>query len=338
MKNFIKRLSWFKKVSIILILIFFVFFLLSFGRVFDREDINYGVTFSKKQATDLGFDWKEVYTAMLDDLGVRHLRLAAYWDEVEPENNQFFWDDLDWQITEAGKRDVEIVLAVGGRLPRWPECHIPNWAEEMSKEQREEETLDYITESVLRYKNDLSIVAWQVENEPFLANFGECPPLDASFLDREIELVRSLDDRKIIVTDSGELSIWVPAAKRADIFGTTMYRKTYSNLTRSYVTYPIEPSFFKVKRNLAKIFAKPEKWIVIELQAEPWGPRPFQYLSAEERSRTMDYEKFVDMIEFSRQTGFEEFYLWGVEWWYWEKQTQNNPSIWDEAKKLFDRP
>ena len=44
---------------------------------------------------------------------------------------------------------------------------------------------------------------------------------------------------------------------------------------------------------------------------------------------------FVEMMEFSRQTGFEEFYLWGVEWWYWEKETQNNPRIWNKAKELM---
>ena len=273
---------------------------------------------------------------ILDDLGAKNLRLSAYWDEIESLNNNFYWDDLDWQIEEASKRDAQIILAVGGRLPRWPECHIPNWAENVSKEEREKETLYYIEMVVNRYKDNENIIAWQIENEPFLANFGECPELDPDFLDKEIELVKSLDMRQIVITDSGELSAWVPAAKRADIFGTTMYRKTYSNLLKAYVSYPIEPSFFKVKRNLAKLFAKPDKWIVIELQAEPWGPKPFQYLSPEERAKTMDYDKFVEMMEFSRQTGFEEFYLWGVEWWYWEKINQNNPQIWNEAKLLFN--
>ncbi|MDA3839496.1 MAG: cellulase family glycosylhydrolase [Patescibacteria group bacterium] len=335
MLKIFKKLSWFKKISITLIIIFFVFFLLSLSRVYEKHELKYGLTFSQKQAIDLGLDWKELFVAMLDDLGVKNLRLSAYWNEIESINNNFYWDDLDWQIEEASKRDAQIILAVGGRLPRWPECHIPSWAESLSKDKRETETLSYIELTIKRYKDNKNIVAWQIENEPFLSNFGECPDIDPAFLDREIELVRSIDSRQIVVTDSGELSVWVPAAKRADIFGTTMYRKTYSNLLQAYVSYPIEPSFFRVKRNLAKIFARPDKWIVIELQAEPWGPQPFQYLSPEERARTMDYDKFVEMMEFSRQTGFEEFYLWGVEWWYWEKINQNNPQIWNEAKTLF---
>ena len=337
MLKIFKRWSWFKKVSIILILVFFVFFALSFSRIYEKHELKYGLTFSQKQAIDLGLDWKELYILILDDLRAENLRLSAYWDEIESLDNNFYWDDLDWQIEEASKRDARIILAVGGRLPRWPECHIPVWAESISKEEREKETLYYIEMVVNRYKDNKNIIAWQVENEPFLSNFGECPDLDSDFLDKEIELVKSLDGRQIVVTDSGELSVWVPAAKRADIFGTTMYRKTYSSLLRAYVSYPIEPSFFRVKRNLAKLFARPDKWIVIELQAEPWGPEPFQNLSPEERARTMDYDKFVEMMEFSRQTGFEEFYLWGVEWWYWEKINQNNSQIWDEAKLLFRR-
>jgi hypothetical protein len=309
--------------------------ILSRGHVYKEHELEYGATFSQKQAIDLGLDWREVYVAMLDDLGVKKLRLPAYWDEVETKSDRFFWDDLDWQIAEASRRNVDIILAVGGRLPRWPECHFPEWTNTYSKNEREEKILNYIKKTVERYKDKQNIVAWQVENEPFLTHFGECPKLDKSFLDAEIALVKSLDNRKVIVTDSGELSIWVPAAKRADIFGTTMYRDTYSSHLKRYIHYPITPGFFRLKKNLTRIFAQPGDWIVIELQAEPWGPKPFQYLSKEERSKTMDLEKFQDIIKFSAKTGFKEFYLWGVEWWYWEKETQNNSGLWEEARKLF---
>lgn len=309
--------------------------ILSRGHVYKKHELEYGATFSQKQALDLGLDWKKVYLAMLDDLGVKKLRLPAYWDEIEKSEDVFYWDDLDWQITEAGRRNMEIILAVGGRLPRWPECHFPAWTNKFSKEEREKKILEYIEKTIKRYKDQKNIVFWQVENEPFLTHFGECPKLDKAFLETEIALVRSLDNRKIIVTDSGELSIWVPAAKRADVFGTTMYRDTYSSHLKRYIHYPITPGFFRFKKNLTRIFAQPEGWIVIELQGEPWGPKPFQYLSKEERGQTMNLVKFKEMIEFSAQTGFKEFYLWGVEWWYWEKETQNNPYLWEEAKKLF---
>lgn len=336
-KSMLKAIKRFKIIFSIIIVVVFFAMVLSIGKIYSKKEIEYGVTFSKKQAISLGLDWKETFVQMLDDLGVKKLRLAAYWDEIESSNDIFEYQDLDWQIEEAGKRNVEIILAVGGRLPRWPECHFPFWIENLSKEQREKETLFYIEKTILKYKDNKNIYAWQIENEPFLSQFGICPELDPKFLDQEISLVKRIDTRPIIVTDSGELSVWIPAAKRADIFGTTMYRDTYSEHLKAYVHYPIEPGFFRFKKNIAKLFARPSDWVVIELQGEPWGPKPFQDLSQEERDKTMDLQKFKEMIQFSSQTGFREFYFWGVEWWYWEKTVKNNPAIWEEAKKLYHK-
>jgi len=265
------------------------------------------------------------------------LRLSAYWDEVEPQRDVFFYDDLDWQLQQAAQRGVEVVLAVGGRLPRWPECHFPGWADELPKAQREQEIISYITQTVTRYKDNDTIAFWQVENEPFLPHFGDCPKLDASFLDTEIAVVRSLDERPIVITDSGELSLWVPAARRADIFGTTMYRDTYSSHLNRYIHYPLSPGFFRFKANLTEFFSqpKPHDMIVIELQAEPWGPKPYYELTKAESGRTMNLEKFQAILEYGRQAGFKEFYLWGVEWWYWEREVNGDPAVWNTAKELF---
>lgn len=350
------KIKWIKKVFFLLVVILILVFLLSRGHVYEKNELEYGITFSKKQAQSLNLDWRQVYLATLEDLAIKKLRLPAYWSEVEPSFNEYYWDDLDWQVDQASQRGVEIILAVGGRLPRWPECHFPdwveslgytekpanisdrafiNWSEELTKQKRHDEILNYTARVINRYKDKQNIIAWQVENEPFLAHFGDCPKLDKDFLDQEIALVRRLDSRPIVVTDSGELSIWVLAARRADIFGTTMYRDTYSKQLNRYIHYPITPGFFRLKKNITGFFAKPDKWIVIELQAEPWGPEPYQNLSKEERDRTMNLEKFKEIIEFSSKTGFKEFYFWGVEYWYWEKSVNNNNEMWEEAKKLF---
>ncbi len=327
-------ISRFKNIIIFFIILLFLIFLLSRGYVYEKQDLEYGITFSKKQAEELGLNWQETFRALLD-LGVKKLRLPAYWNEIEISQDEFNWDDLDWQLEQADKRGVEIILAVGGRLPRWPECHFPDWASKLTKSKREQKILEYIEKVVLHYIGNPVIVAWQIENEPFLSHFGDCPEFSSKFLDKEIALVRSFDDRPIVITDSGELSIWIPAARRADIFGTTMYRDTYSRVLKRYIHYPIRPGFFRFKKNITSIFAHPDKWIVIELQAEPWGPIPFQNLSKEERDKTMNLEKFKAILEFARQAGFREFYLWGAEWWYWEKTVNGDDSLWKEAKMLF---
>jgi hypothetical protein len=111
------------------------------------------------------------------------------------------------------------------KTPRWPECHIPEWAKLQSKEEQQAAILDFLKEIVARYDSSKAIVRWQVENEPFFP-FGECPWVDKEFLKKEVALVKSLDskNRPVVVTDSGEGSLWIQAAKIGDIAGTTMYK------------------------------------------------------------------------------------------------------------------
>jgi len=305
--------------------------------IYNKDELSYGVSFSPRLVRGMGLNWQAAYLAVLDELYVRKLRLMAYWDETENKEGVFNFDDLDWQINEADRRSAKVILAVGARLPRWPECHFPDWAENLVEQKKEQATMKYIQQVVERYRNQENIIAWQVENEPFLPHFGECPPLDKTFLDKEIALVRSLDERPIIITDSGELSFWVPAAERADIFGTSIYRNTYSYHFQSYIHYPLAPWFFRLKANLTEFFSmpKPSDMIVIELQAEPWGPTAYYQLTKDERERTMDVEKFKDILEFARRSGFQEFYLWGAEYWYWEKEVNGDSGMWEEAKTLF---
>ncbi len=58
----------FKKLVLILIIFLFLIFILSRGHVYNRDQLTYGITFSKKQATNLGFDWQRMYLSILDDL------------------------------------------------------------------------------------------------------------------------------------------------------------------------------------------------------------------------------------------------------------------------------
>ena len=295
---------------------------------------NFGVTFSKIQAEDLGLDWEATYKAVLDDLSVSLLRIPAYWTEIEPEDNEFDFEWLDWMLEEADSRETGVILVVGKKLPRWPECHEPYWVSEEEKEVKEMRILNYITMVVNRYKNDSVIMAWQVENEPFL-DFGLCPKLDVDFLDREIELVRSLSDKPVIITDSGEFGFWFRAHKRGDIFGSTLYRTVWNKYIGQF-TYPIPPAFFRLKRGAMEHFYGEKPMVIIELQAEPWGPRLIQYLSLEEQFESMNPDEFREVLEYIKGTGFDTFYFWGVEWWYWLKTEKNMPEMWDIAKEAIN--
>jgi hypothetical protein len=318
-------------IIILIILIFVGYFFVGKGKPAER--VEWGVTFSKKAAIGLEMDWQETFLAILNELEVKKIRLIAYWDEIEKEQGIYDFTELDWQINQVEKTGGEIILAVGRRLPRWPECFEPDWAKELSEEERQEKILAFISETITHYKDRNSIKIWQIENEPFLRTFGKCPWPDKEFLEYEIALAKALDLRPIMITESGEFSTWIGGARRADILGTSLYRKVYGKL--GYVKYPIPPIFYQRKANLIKLFFDIEEIIAIEVQAEPWGPQPVQEMTADEQDISMGFEQFNDVLEYTRKAGFSKGYLWGAEWWYWRMKELNDNRFWQRAKELF---
>jgi len=297
-------------------------------------NVIYGITFSKDFAIYLGLDWKETYIALLDDVGVRQLRIPTYWTEIEYVKDSYNFENIDWQINEAKKRNAKIILNLGQKQPRWPECHIPDWAKNLETKERQRKLLDAIKTTVERYKDEKAITRWQIENEPFLP-FGECPELDEDFLDSEISLVRLLDGtRPVIISDSGELGTWYSAGKRADILGTTLYRIVWDKYL-GYVKYPITSLVYRIKAAIIMLTTDVDKIIIVELQAEPWGPKMIIDTPIKEQYMSMGIDQFRSNIEFVKKVEFSEAYLWGGEWWYWLKTKQNDPTIWNEAKKVF---
>ncbi len=298
-----------------------------------NRPIIWGTTFEKDFAQKLGLDWRTAYLALFDDLKIKNVRLSARWTDVEPEKDKYNFKDLDWQVEQAANRGVKIILAVGQKLPRWPECHVPSWAQNQISNIKNQKLLEYIEKTVNRYKNNSIIAAWQVENEPFLP-FGECPSFDVNLLDEEIALVRKIDSRPIIMTDSGELSLWVRAAKRGDIFGTTLYRWVWNEYLGSY-KYPIPPSFFRAKERITRWFVGQTKpfW-VIELQGEPWTHRQIYEISIEEQLKLLPSAEFSEILDYAKQAGFNEYYLWGAEWWYYLRE-KGEEEYWERVKELI---
>jgi len=226
------------------------------------------------------------------------------------------------------------MLSIGMKTPRWPECHLPQWAKNLAKSDQQDQILAMLSTIVQRYHNNSEITSWQVENEP-LFRFGECPWIDEEFLKKEVALVRALDAHKrpVVISDSGEGSMWFRAARLADVVGVTMYRRVYFHELKIYVTYPIPPAFYWFKSQLvALIFHKPV--ICVELQSEPWAANQL-YDAGSGDAQTMTLVQFQQNIKFAQNTGFDTFYLWGSEWWYWMRQIHNRPEFWEEAKKLW---
>ncbi|MDA8597198.1 beta-galactosidase [Candidatus Pacebacteria bacterium] len=300
------------------------------------EQITYGMSFNTLYARELGLDWRVTYDAILNDLGVRHLRLAAHWPMIEPAKDRFNYAELDYQIARAAEVDAEVILAVGRRLPRWPECHVPKWAEGLTWDQQKEEIKAQITETIERYKDEAVITHWQVENEPYLEVFAKahCGEFDEDFLEEEIALVRSLDPtRPVLVTDSGNLGLWTGAYKNGDAFGTSVYVHFWNPELGQFRTV-LPPWFYRAKENLISLIYGEKDTMLIELSAEPWLLEPIVDVPLEVQYTRMDIDKFNDILDYAEATRYDRQYLWGAEWWYWLNQ-QGERAMWERGVELF---
>ncbi|TSC95938.1 MAG: hypothetical protein Athens101410_262 [Parcubacteria group bacterium Athens1014_10] len=324
------------KKIIILIIVFLLMIIFIYQLDFTPKKIDYGVSFSPLQAERLGLDWKKAYLSIFDDLKVSRLRLSAYWNTIEAEQNIFNWQDLDWQMEEAKKREVKVVLVIGRRVPRWPECHDPSWLNDLSKEEQEEKVLNLIKEEIEHFKKYDNIVAWQVENERLFSSFGACAKSSRAFLKREIDFVKSLDNRPTITTDSGELSFWLGTSGLSDILGTTIYSKVY-NRYLGYFRHIYPPFWYYLRTVMARRIFGNQKVIASELQAEPWeAGQPLKEMSLESQNKAFNLKDFRDNLFLAEKSGFDEIYFWGAEWWYWLKE-RGDDSFWLEAKNIFSK-
>ena len=300
-------------------------------------EIALGVSFSPLYAESLGLDPQKTYQVILDELRPQSVRLPVYWSEVERENDQFDFHEVDWYLQEAGKRGVKAVLAVGYRNFRYPECYPPDWAKNLGDKEFEEELFEFLTAAVNHFSGDelsQTIEAWQVENEPFdLPIFRRwCRHFSSSLIARELSFVKEHDShhRSVILTFGGEVflrNLWRKTIDKADIFGVSYYPRTVlpgGLVIQTYRLGPLSPRNIAKERQFATNLGK--KFWVVEMQAEPWG----------EKGQTMSPEILKENYELLLKFGgAERVYLWGAEWWY-KKLLGEDSKMWEAAKELLN--
>ena len=137
-------------IGIVLVIAGIIIFSLDFTP--KNATYSYGVTFSYKQAVRLSDDWKVMYDDILNDLPLDHIRLVAYWDDIELYPDEYYFQDLKYQVEHAKEKGVPVILSVGRRVPRFPECFVPEWMHEYSSEQQDEYLLKFLEALVDEFK------------------------------------------------------------------------------------------------------------------------------------------------------------------------------------------
>lgn len=298
-----------------------------------------GVSYSVKYAEELGIDWKTGMLAMLDEVEVKNFRLMSYWDLGEPENDEFDFEDLDWQIDQATRHNATVSLALGQRQPRWPECHVPEWAKQLDQQRYEDELFEYMRVVVERYKDSPAIVSYQIENEAANNVFGDCPKYDPDLLERELKFIGELDPDATIITNASSQNghtIRGPV-NFADKVGFTIYHNAHFDaFNRQYGWRYLFPSHWHSWKAGIISGIKDVDIFVHELQAEPWGPEATVNLSSEEQAKTMNPEQLRAITNYTEQSGIKEIYFWGAEWWYWRHTEFDDEELWRTVNDIFD--
>jgi hypothetical protein len=300
-----------------------------------NEPIQIGTTFVPNYARYFELDPHETLLATFTDLGIKRIRLVSYWSTHEKVQGKYDFSELDWQMDMAAQHNAKVTLAIGLRQPRWPECHPPDWAKDLPREQWQPELMKYIQATVERYRGHPALESYQLENEYFLKVFGICPDHSRDRLVDEFDLVKSLDSKHpLFVSRSNNALGWPMYAPQPDRSAVSVYKRVWDKtLTKRYFEYPFPAWYYGFLAGTYKIYSGKETFIH-ELQAEPWMPEGFDMKtsSIEEQDKSMDAPRLHTRFEYGRATGMKQVDLWGVEWWYWRKVYHHDPSLWEAAK------
>jgi hypothetical protein len=310
--------------------------------------VQVGISFSPRRAGDLGLDYRAAFKR-LAAMHFRVIRLSAYWDQIDKDG----YAQLDWLMTEAQHLHQPVALTVGMKALGWPEFFIPPSAlpaEGLSQGQDVASdsnlrgaTLAFVEDTVLRYRDNAALIAWQIENEPFNRAGPQRLWIDAEFLRDEINSVRRLDghNRPLIVNAFSHFNLvfdqasarqgfdlrqWLgfdadsaerdglSVLNRGDVLGLDVYTAIgYSFLGHDHLSRADNdwPDRLARLRSLAHSQGK-QAWIT-EAQAEPWESNANTY--AEPKSTSP--QAIRGLFENLKDAGYSTVLFWGSEYWLW---------------------
>lgn len=302
----------------------------------------YGVTWSPAYARYLGIDSVDGLRQVMGDLGLKQIRLPTYWTDIEPAQGQFDWTDLDAHLDVIKQQQGSVLMVVGAKQPRWPECWVPSWVKVLSPSARDQAQLDYVDAVVRRYANSSVVQAWQVENESgfLFSTFGDCANDHPALLSEEMDRIRSLEQelhvaqKPIVTTTSGELSTWLFFPKTLDGFGVSVYRTVVNPQLGVLHYWFLTPQTYARR---ALLTGHPVRsTFVDELQMEPWVTQDIRTTSFANQVKTFSVKDMQSNFAYAQDLGFSKIYFWGAEWWLWMK-AQGHPEFWQAAQAFFHK-
>lgn len=324
------------------------------GELIKRPNL-LGTTFSQLQCSYMNLDYREVFRQVCS-LGFNRIRLCSYWNEIEPVEQQFDFSTLDWLLDESHRHGIEVVLAVGMKVPRWPEFHFPDWLKARYNTAGSSTPIDanpeiaqralHFLERVINHTRQAShLKYWQIENEPFTRlEITAGRFLSYEFVRQEVQLARSLAvaGQKVLLTNAITLPMaqldedhraFQESIRLADAVGINVYTKVPAGNTSFYLQ-PLPPYWQTLKQWQAELVAQDRESWVAEAQAEPWEPNQLVAMGQAEYPSASPTQA-TELVNSLATIGYNTVMLWGCEYWYWHKK--NHRHRWWQAMEQLIR-
>lgn len=304
-----------------------------------QQPVIWGVSFVPDYARSLGVDPRQTMDALIGDMHVRYFRLTSYWSDIEPSPGHYDFSQLDWEFQKADAvPGTRVMLTVGLRQPRWPECHAPSWVNTSLPDSQWQPQLEaFMTKVIERYRHNPALQSYQLENEYFLRGFGTCTNFDRQRLVSEYALLKRLDPHHPVIVGRSNNAIGFPlGAPVPDAYGISIYKRIWSPLTRHYLEYPFPAWYYGFLAGIQQLLSG-RNMIIDELQAEPWTPHSLTIpqTSLSEQNKSFNAVRLQNRFRYARATGMRTIYMWGSEYWYYRKVVLRDPSVWDVARQHF---
>lgn len=289
------------------------------------SSIHFGITFSHTHLNYLKIPINDALDLAME-MGFSHLRLGSYWREVEKSKGVYDFSVLENLLTRCEKTKQKVIMNAGVKSPRWPEFYWPGYLKEknFNNSEAKKRTLLFIEKLIETLKNFSCITHWQVENEPLDPSGQENLAVPVDFLKEEIELVRKLDSRPIILTlwanDLKSRQLFPEVLPISDVVGLDLYYKQFMKSDKGKSFYEGPRTNDDYLREIVKTSHK--EVIITELQAEPWEKDEKGYLSKNPES--ISPKILESNLKKALSLGVKEILLWGFEYWYYQKSQGDN--------------
>jgi len=291
---------------------------------------------------------------LLSGLGAKRVRLSVEWSQVEPAPGAFDWSLMDALLAEADRQGASVMLTVGVKAQRHPEYYIPGWVlanahlppdGDISTDlYLRERSLAMVEAAVRHFAASTAVDSWGADNEPYVPSLrAQSWRLGREFVRAEVEAIRRNDPvaRPVAINHGQHFVVdrrWQDALADSDILAQSLYPWRNYELFGWRMVLPIleigplAPNY-RAQSRLASSVGR-QFWIT-EMQAEPWFDGDIHLVSPANASPNLTVGHFRKNIDYARRVGAGRVYLWGSEWWLYQRLRYDDPTWWNLAREAI---